>query len=151
MNFEQLLIASDFCITTSYREGFGMVYLEPWLLNTPVVGRNIRYLTKDFKNDGFVFPALYNKIIFPDYPDDFKNLPMKIQMQAISEVVAGNIKKEQIFEQNPVLDSLFKKVPAEKIEKNISIIRNNYSLEKYGIKLQNRYKKMVGKTGAAGT
>ncbi len=151
VNFEQLLVASDFCITTSYREGFGMVYLEPWLLNTPVVGRNIRYLTKDFEKDGFVFSTLYDKIIFPDYPDDFKNLPMKIQMQAISEVVAGNIKKEQIFEQNPVLDSLFKKVPAEKIEQNISIIRNNYSLEKYGIKLQNRYKKMVGKTGAAGT
>ena len=53
VDFEKLLIASDFCITTSYNEGFGMVYLEPWLLNTPVVGRDIDFISKDFRADGF--------------------------------------------------------------------------------------------------
>ena len=43
VNFEKLLRGTDFCITTSYKEGFGMVYLEPWLLDTPVVGRDIDF------------------------------------------------------------------------------------------------------------
>ncbi len=144
VNFEKLIIAGDFCITTSYREGFGMVYLEPWLLNTPVVGRNIGFLTKDFLADGFQFSALYDKIIVPGQSEDFKNLDMQSQMKIIADLLSGKIKKEQVFEQNPVLSSLFKKVPEQLIRQNKSIIKNNYSLEKYGIKLQDRYKKMVG-------
>ena len=144
VNFEKLIIASDFCITTSYREGFGMVYLEPWLLNTPVVGRNIDFLTNDFQSDGFRFSALYDEITVPGQSEDFKNLDMHSQMEIIDDVLSGKIKKEQVYEQNPVLSALFKNVPEQVSRQNKSIIKNNYSLEKYGIKLQNRYKEMVG-------
>ena len=144
VSFEKLLIASDFCITTSYQEGFGMVYLEPWLLNTPVTGRDINFLTSDFKNDGLDFPALYNEINIPGFAGDFKDLDSKTQMQIITGINRNQIKKEDVFEQNRVLLSLFKKVDAETTNKNKAIINNNYSLKKYGIKLQNRYKKMVG-------
>ena len=144
VDFEKLIISSDFCITTSYREGFGMVYLEPWLLHTPVVGRNIDFLTRDFQADGFQFSALYDEIIIPGRSEDFKSLDMHSQMKIIEAILSGKIKKEQVFEQNPVLSTLFKKVSEELTSQNKSIIKNNYSLEKYGIKLQNRYKKMVG-------
>ena len=144
VDFETLLRASDFCISTSYREGFGMVYLEPWLLNTPVVGRDIHYITEDFKADGFQFPTLYYKINIPEVKVDFKDLNMKMQMEIISELRTGKISKQQIFEQNPILATLFREVSNEVIEKNKAVIKNNYSVQGYGSKLQKRYKKLVG-------
>lgn len=144
VNFEKLLIASDFCITTSYQEGFGMVYLEPWLLNTPVVGRDIEYITRDFTNDGFQFSTLYKQLIIPAYKKDFKDFNMEKQMEIIVNVKNHRDQKEQIFEQNPVLSALFESVNTSVFEKNKNLIKNNYSLHGYGIKLQNRYKKMVG-------
>ena len=144
VDFEHLLSGSDFCITTSYKEGFGMVYLEPWLLNTPVVGRNIDFLTKDFKNDGFEFPTLYYKLNIPGIKIDFKDLNMKVQMEIISNINSGKIDVHKIFEQNPILNTLFRKVNESVIEKNKTIIKNNYSLKGYGSKLQKRYKKLVG-------
>jgi len=144
VDFEKLLVASDFCITTSYKEGFGMVYLEPWLFHSPVVGRNIDYITIDFMNDGFQFPALYDTLVIPGFQEDFKDLPAETQMQIISDVKKGNIQKAEIFEQNEVLNTLFEKVGISVIEKNSLIIKNDYSLKGYGIKLKKRYKKMVG-------
>ncbi len=144
VDFETLLIASDFCITTSYQEGFGMVYLEPWLFNTPVIGRNIPYITADFINDGFQFPTLYDSLSVLDNHLDFREMEIEEQMQIISDLQNGIIKKEEIFKQNKALNSLFQKVNTKLIGENISIIKNNYSLEGYGIKLQKRYKKMVG-------
>ncbi|MCG6190454.1 glycosyltransferase family protein [Maribellus maritimus] len=146
VNFEKLLTASDFCITTSYQEGFGMVYLEPWLLNTPVVGREIEYISRDFRNDGFIFPALYKQLNTPESDIDFKDLDINIQMKIIAGLKNLQTEKEKIFEQNEVLKSLFQKVKSETIEKNKKIIRNKYSIEGYGIKLQNRYKKLVGQS-----
>lgn len=144
VDFEKLLRGSDFCITTSYKEGFGMVYLEPWLLDTPVVGRDIDFITCDFKNDGFSFPTLYYKLNIPGIKTDFKDLNLKMQMEIISEVLSEKIEKHKLFEQNAILNTLFSDVKSHVTEKNKTIIKNNYSLEGYGIKLQKRYKKMVG-------
>ncbi|WP_347840890.1 hypothetical protein [uncultured Draconibacterium sp.] len=144
VNFEKLLRGSDFCITTSYKEGFGMVYLEPWLLDTPVVGRDIDFITRDFKNDGFIFPTLYYKLHIPGIKTDFKDLNLKMQMEIIQGVLSGKIEKQKLFEQNPILNTLFSDVKSHIIDKNKTIIKNNYSLKGYGIKLQERYKKMVG-------
>jgi hypothetical protein len=46
-------------ITTSIGEGFGMAYLEPWLLGTPVVGRDLPKVTGDFAASGMRFDWLY--------------------------------------------------------------------------------------------
>jgi glycosyltransferase involved in cell wall biosynthesis len=144
VNFEKLIIGSDFCITTSYKEGFGMVYLEPWLLNTPVVGRDIDFISKDFKADGLEFPALYKHILVDANGKDFKNLSMGEQMNQISNIKNDLIFKEKVIEQNSIFGLLFEKVPETIIEKNVSIIKNNYSLKGYGLKLQERYKILAG-------
>uniref|UniRef100_UPI003216FF80 hypothetical protein n=1 Tax=uncultured Draconibacterium sp. TaxID=1573823 RepID=UPI003216FF80 len=144
VDFKKLLSGSDFCITTSYKEGFGMVYLEPWLMNTPVVGRNIDFITKDFKEDGFELPSLYYKINIPGLKIDFKDLNMKMQMEVISGLNSGKVDKQKILEQNPILNTLFRKVADHVIDKNKSIIKTNYSVDGYGIKLQKRYKQLVG-------
>ena len=143
VNFEKLITASDFCITTSYREGFGMVFLEPWLANTPVTGRNIEYITSDFRNDGLEFPRLYNQILIPGYSGDFKDLNMEDQMHIIRDIKNRKLNKEAILQKNPDVKTMFREVPASVMEKNKAIITNKYALEKYGTKLQNRYQKMV--------
>ena len=60
--YEELIAVSDFCITTSIREGFGMVYLEPWLAGTPVIGRELSCVIDDLKKTELQFPRLYNRI-----------------------------------------------------------------------------------------
>ena len=144
VNFEKLLFGSDFCITTSYKEGFGMVYLEPWLLNTPVVGRDIEFISKDFKEDGFEFPALYKHILIDENGKDFKDLSIEEQMQEILNIKNDLKLKEKVIKQNPIFGFLFSEVSETLIKKNVSLIKNNYSLKGYGIKLQERYKILVG-------
>jgi glycosyltransferase involved in cell wall biosynthesis len=144
VNFEKLLVGSDYCITTSYKEGFGMVYLEPWLVKTPVVGRDIDFITKDFKADGFEFPALYRHILVDANGKDFKNLTIEEQMTQILNIKNDLKFKEKVIEQNPIFGLLFEKVPETIVEKNVSIIKNIYSLKGYGSKLQERYKILAG-------
>ncbi len=147
VDFETLLTASDFCISTSYKEGFGMVYVEPWLADTPVVGRNIRYITRDFVHDGLILPALYDELKIPGTSGDFPLLTMEQQMQLIEGVSEGKIKQQSIFELNPRLKTLFEKVGPDIMKNNKNIIERNYSLHGYRDKLQKRYRKMVEKPG----
>ncbi len=57
-------------LTTSIREGFGFGFLEPWLIDTPVFGRDLPWLTADFRALGMEFPGLYPALVFDgmDFP-----------------------------------------------------------------------------------
>lgn len=144
VNFEVLLTATDICITTSTREGFGMVYLEPWLLDTPVMGRNINYVTKDLIESGVEFPLLYDelKVIFKDQEIDFGTLSQDGQMDLIAEVIKDEGMQQEILQLNPALKKLFEQVPQKTINHNKAIIRHKYSLENYANRLNGIYKKM---------
>lgn len=48
--------------TTSISEGFGMAYLEPWLLGTPVIGRDLPNVTDDFTAYGLQQDWLYSSL-----------------------------------------------------------------------------------------
>ena len=63
-----------------------MVYMEPWLLGTPVGGRNLGFITSDLKNSGMVFPLLYDQIKVEANNEikDFGSLDMEDQMDFIS-------------------------------------------------------------------
>lgn len=139
VDFLELLIATDFCITTSYMEGFGMAYLEPWLLKKPVVGRDITYITKDFREDNMLFAALYEQLSVNG--KDFAMLEMWDQMQCILEVITDEAAKQKIWDENKSLATLFEPMGKGVIEKNRSIIINKYSLEGYGIQLKSEYQK----------
>ncbi len=65
-------------------------------------------------------------------------------LAGVIEPKSGKIEKEKLLEQNPILKTLFSDVKSHVIEKNKTIIKNNYSLEGYGIKLQQRYKELAG-------
>lgn len=65
-SFRDLLAACDGFISTSVAEGFGLPFLEPWILGKGIVGRDIPDITIDFKNAGMDFGrGLYESIQVP--------------------------------------------------------------------------------------
>ncbi len=146
-DFPALVSAADFCITTSIMEGFGMVFLEPWLAGVPVIGRNISYVTDELKQNGIQFPLLYDRFVvnFRSAITDFKDLDISQQQQLIHEVVKDKTKQKELFELNSFLNDFLKPVNQEIIRKNQQIILSKYSLENYGQQLYAIYKKLSGK------
>ncbi len=59
------LFGADRCLTTSVAEGFGMAFLEPWMANRPVVGRDLATSTGDFRAAGVKLDGLYSRLDFP--------------------------------------------------------------------------------------
>ena len=145
INFEKLMLASEFCITTSIKEGFGMAYLEPWLMNVPVVGRNIKNITGDLKNSGIQFLRLYNQItvMWNNKQIDFKDLRINEQMDVILGIKNNEHVKDEFLRLNPFLETLFDTFPSEITVNNKRVLEKEYSLEKYGEKLNGIYQKIT--------
>lgn len=146
VNHEMLIHVSDFCVTTSYREGFGMAYLEPWITGTPVIGRNLECITEDLKLHGLVFPGLYDAIWIktPSGFTDFKDLTTEEQEKQIVTVKKDPAACSRLMSDNPFLNSLLVPVSPEIINKNRGIIEKNFTVEKYGKKLFAIYKAISG-------
>jgi len=140
LDFMHVLRGSDFCISTSYREGFGMVYLEPWLMGTPVTGRDIPYLTSDFRREGLIFDNLYTQISIPGSGKDFSDFSAEEQKEVIRKANNSEDFRKKFREINPALEGLLKDISENVINENIDIIRKKYSLEKYGERLIGIYK-----------
>ncbi|NCA85364.1 MAG: glycosyltransferase [Clostridia bacterium] len=145
VDFIELLTASDLCLTTSIREGFGMVFLEPWLLGTPVMGRNISYVTADLMDSGVQFPLLYDEITVETESGDadFATLQMEQQQQVIGQVLQDAAFAEKVLRQNPLLLNLFDEVSGVVVENNRTVIEEKYSLTKYAHTLYEVYREMA--------
>jgi len=63
--FEKLVSASTALITTSVAEGFGLGFLEPWIFEKPLTGRNICEITRDFEDAGVNLSSLYHRLEIP--------------------------------------------------------------------------------------
>jgi glycosyltransferase involved in cell wall biosynthesis len=145
VDFEDVICGSDLCFTTSVMEGFGMVFMEPWLMNTPVAGRDIEYVTKDLKKSGIVFPFLYKSLIirYNDTKLDFSQLAVKEQMDYILKIKSSKDLKKQLYKDNPLFSNILKPIDNKIVKDNQEIIKNNYSLEKYGERLEGVYKRVT--------
>jgi len=64
-SFTALLRSAHCIVTTSITEGFGMAFLEPWLLERPVTGRDLPEITTDFIRAGVDLSALYARLEIP--------------------------------------------------------------------------------------
>jgi glycosyltransferase involved in cell wall biosynthesis len=137
VNHEELINISDFCLTTSTREGFGMAFLESWLAGTPVIGRDIPCVTNDLRKAGIHFPRLYSGITVKSGTQvkDFKDFTSGEQEEIIKEVLLNTSSRSRILRDNPFLGSLLDDIPAEMILENQVVVKNEFSLEKYGEKL----------------
>lgn len=63
--FAALLRSATALATTAVAEGFGMAYLEPWLVDRPVVGRNLPEITTGFAEQGIELDGLYERLDCP--------------------------------------------------------------------------------------
>ncbi|MEX2578967.1 MAG: glycosyltransferase family 4 protein [Verrucomicrobiales bacterium] len=64
-DFLDLLGWADFVVTTSVAEGFGLAFLEPWIVGKCVLGRDLPEITDDFVEHGLELDTLYRRIDFP--------------------------------------------------------------------------------------
>lgn len=60
------LRGADLCLTTSVAEGFGMAFLEPWLADCALCGRDLPGITQDFRNAGMHLQSLYPRLNVPE-------------------------------------------------------------------------------------
>ena len=72
LSFAENLAAADVILTTSVAEGFGMVYLESWLADRPLTGRDLPEITQDFTDAGVDLSRLGSRL---DVPTDWFDLP----------------------------------------------------------------------------
>ncbi len=142
IDFEKLIKSSDFCITTSVQEGFGMVYMEPWLLNTPVIGRNIKMVTDDLKLAGMEFPMLYDRFVVEDNKE-LHELNFKAQTRVIKEYINDSSKKGHLLDQNTFLKRLFDLPSEVLIKRNKEVILKQFSLDNYSSRLNEIYQKLT--------
>ncbi len=63
--FPTLVASSHALVTTSIAEGFGLAFLEPWLLGRPLAGRDLPEITADFTAAGVRLPGLYTQVSVP--------------------------------------------------------------------------------------
>lgn len=65
MSFEERLGTAWVAASTSVAEGFGLTFLEPWLVNRPVTGRALPEITRDFTEAGVDLSAMYDRLLVP--------------------------------------------------------------------------------------
>lgn len=65
LSFDQLISSSYAIVSTSITEGFGLAFLEPWLMSRPVLGRDLPAITKEFKEKGIGLTSLYENLFVP--------------------------------------------------------------------------------------
>lgn len=65
LGFGENLAAADVILTTSVAEGFGMVFLEAWLADRLLTGRNLPEITSDFTASGIRLESMYESVRVP--------------------------------------------------------------------------------------
>ncbi len=63
--FSELVLSSQFIITTSITEGFGFSFLEPWTAKKNLWGRKLPDICDDFEKNGIQLTHLYTKLNVP--------------------------------------------------------------------------------------
>lgn len=143
VSFEELYGCSDRIITTSYREGFGMAFLEPWLADKIVVGRDISMVTTDMRMAGISFPYLYKTLRVPvgKGVKDFAKLSNKNKFATVEALVNSDL-RNSIFLLNPQLTELFAPVFTALADANKAVVEKQFSLTAFADKLFRLYKKL---------
>ena len=135
-DFLELMNSADAIITTSTQEGFGLGFLEPWLYNTPVIGRDLPEITADFKGFDLKFSGLYQELQIEG--QEFSQLSPENQKQIIKKCYDNPDFALNCLETLPLKDLTSTFMP-ELIAQNKSIIEKNYSPQAYGQKLSHFY------------
>jgi glycosyltransferase involved in cell wall biosynthesis len=137
---------AELVVTTSTLEGFGFTYIEPWLLERAVIGRNIPFVTPDFQAAGMKLGHLYTALITNG--KDFKDIGMGAESQdealrrrlSVIEELDNTAKVRAILRANetPLLATLglFEEDKRQEIvRRNKDVVQRTYSQEVVGKQL----------------
>ncbi|MBN2067074.1 MAG: hypothetical protein JW744_01245 [Candidatus Diapherotrites archaeon] len=93
-----LFAVSKAVMTTSMIEGFGFAFHEGWITGTPVIGRKIHYVCRDFERNGLKLGHMYKKLfvdvqwvgncekrLFKIFFNDVNELRKKQEMKALAK------------------------------------------------------------------
>lgn len=140
VEFEWIMKGADVCFTTSIMEGFGMVFVEPWLWGTPVAGRNIPAVLPDLKKMGITYPLIYDKVNIEKEGQliDFPTLDLEEQMKTILDTRDNT--KSNFMSDNSEIRDFFNQENIVFENKNQEIITTELSEEQYGKRLYQTYK-----------
>jgi len=64
-SFTALLKSAHALVTTSVAEGFGLAFLEPFLVNQSILGRDLPAISDDFRAEGIDLSSLYRRVEIP--------------------------------------------------------------------------------------
>jgi glycosyltransferase involved in cell wall biosynthesis len=178
VGFVQLLKSASALATTSVAEGFGLAFLEPWLTNRPVIGRDLPEITRDFKDEGLNLDHLYKRLDVPldwigrdklrqtidvnlrrirqqyrmacteddvdqaldaavqDGLVDFACLDEPMQQAVVRRLAGGDNGADEVRG----LEQTLKQIPGEEaIAHNRGVVKQRYTLKKYGERLLSLY------------
>jgi glycosyltransferase involved in cell wall biosynthesis len=149
VEYPVLMQGSDICFSTSIKEGFGMVFLEPWLAGKPVAGRNLAMVTDDFRAEGIHFPLLYDAVMVQtsEGRQDFGAMAAPCQRACIQRCLDDPSYRESVFADNPFIREILEDVDERIIENNRERVARRYSLSEYGHKLYGIYSGISGTAG----
>ncbi len=165
------LLGASLCLTTSVTEGFGMAFLEPWLADVSLAGRDLPQVTDDFRESGVEFSHLYERCDVPVSDSRRQAVEQAIQVAvrhcceryqvpfqagmaaaANAVVFSGELAdfgrlpeaaQERILEEGTQAGvSLLPEKP-EVLAKNRATIANQYSAEAYAAKLEAVYQSLL--------
>lgn len=80
LSFPALLSSATAIVTTSVAEGFGLAFMEPWLVGRPLVGRDLPEITSDFKKHFVRLEGLYRHLLIPSNWIDLDVFRRKIKV-----------------------------------------------------------------------
>jgi hypothetical protein len=176
-SFGALLRSAHALVTTSVAEGFGLAFLEPWLAERAVVGRDLPEITHEFQAEGVDLGGLYSRLEVPvdwvgwevlerkareglermlgaygrtpreehitrclnawvrDRQVDFGRLDEPLQQQVIRRVTGSAGAGSELRPARLVPDQ----DRAGRIERNRTVVLDDYSLPRYGERLLEIY------------
>lgn len=111
-DFEKLILAARFLITTSITEGFGFSFLEPWTAKKMLCGRKLPDICYDFEQNKIKLDHLYTKLLVPVKWIDKKDLYERWRASVLKACSLFNYK-----------------INNKNIEKGFSAITNNNNID----------------------
>lgn len=87
-SFGELVRSAHSVVTTSVAEGFGLAFLEPWLLGRPLAGRNLPEITDEFQAAGIHLSGTYERLEVPVAQVDLPGLRERLRL-ALAETYAS--------------------------------------------------------------
>jgi glycosyltransferase involved in cell wall biosynthesis len=121
-NVGNLYHIADLALSTSVKEGFGYMFVEPWVAETPLIGRYIEHVIPDFHKNGLDLRHLYDEDILIDGPKYKKRIKNLDQILSNKKLIHKTIDRIQIDKRKNYAQNVLEQ-NKEAVEKNYNNVK----------------------------